>query len=180
MYGSRRNSKMRVVFLIVVFCTYFQDVVVGLHSSRLKFVKREGIDITDQFGKLRGTSDPSDSDGVCYGTHGEKAREAEAALGAGLVLPGAPQQPLPRCHSEFYLLRAILSCNIPLRGCYIVIENSKYKPCSMTYGMSINAPNFQHTEYNPGMPCDRYLQVFAEGQGCHILVTYPGGSKSYQ
>ncbi len=173
---------MRILFcLVLLLYEFYQSLTTigmyfGRHSSKLISVSKERNNITAQFGILTEYySNPNDSD-ICYGTHGEKAKAAKDSFERGDGFPDNSNTSMPRCHSEFYLLKAILNKNISLRNCDIVISNSGLKPCIMAYGQTIA----NHTEYNPGIPCDTYLKNFAKQHNCRIHVNYPGGSKDYQ
>jgi hypothetical protein len=129
-----------------------------------------GNDITAQFGAIVGqhyNSNPADQAGVCYGTFG--AAEAQANPPYGI---------LPRCHSEFYLLSAILNTNVNLNNCSIHIENEKYPPCKLARG-SMNLYRGE-VELNHGTPCDTFLRTFAQNNNCRIYVTAPKGNRAYQ
>jgi hypothetical protein len=148
--------------VLLLFC---QSVL--SHGSRLLKITLAGDNITAQFGPLTGNS-TGDVGGICYGTYGAMANAARDAVRAGHDLPPPPPQ-LPRCHSEVHLLRSVQARRANLAGCIIDIHNEEFKPCSMHYGEVYHG----RREYNPGVPCNEYLQFFAQQNHCIINVTYP-------
>lgn len=62
--------------MVCIACLFYQITCVGMrHESVLSSViNSNGADITSRFGNLVGNSDPKDSEGVCYGTHGKLRR----------------------------------------------------------------------------------------------------------
>lgn len=59
---------------------------------------------------------------------------------------------LPRCHSEFYLLKRIKANRSDLNNFKISIENEEFLPCKLRKGQL----KFSGKELNPGVPCDEY------------------------
>ena len=107
-------------FLIVFSCCIFLPLGCYCHTSTLtQVLDTNGEDITPEFGCLSADSNAGDEANVCYGTNGEKAQASkEGSFFLNL-------REMPRCHSEFYLLRKIKAKNIPIRDCTIHIDNSQ-------------------------------------------------------
>lgn len=99
-------------------------------------------------------SNSQDEAGVCYGTYG-------AATGQT-----GPFQTFPRCYSEFYLLKQIKESIPNLNNFKISIINESFLPCKLRRGQS----KFNGQELNPGIPCDEYLNNFAQGNDRRISV----------
>ena len=158
-------------------CTLFQNVLCMQHGSTLRsIIDNQGIDISQNFVNLVGNSNPNDIQDVCYGT-GNGAAQANARVAHNNKQPfPVVNVILPRCHSEFFLLQAIIAQaeiqNINLNRCKIIINNSQWPPCKMAYGQTINY-QVTRTEYNPGTPCHVYLQNFATDNQCKIMVCFP-------
>ena len=106
-------------------------------------------------------SNPQDEAGVCYGTYGAATRQT------------GPFSTLPRCHSEFYLLKRIKESIPNLNNLKISIENEKYPPCKFRRGQS----KYSGQELNPGTPCDEYLNTFARDNHCSISVKVFGNTR---
>jgi len=132
----------------------------------MQVLNPNGDNITTEFGCLSADSRAEDETNVCYGTNGEKAQESKEG---SFVLN---LREMPRCHSEFYLLRKIKEKNIPINNCIIRIENSQWPPCSTNYKGRKKSGKI---EYNPGITCDKYLDKFAREENCKILVKFPSG-----
>jgi hypothetical protein len=155
----------------MVFYLAYQALYVNAHYSVLIEVEDGGgNNITAQFGVIVGqhyNSTPADQVNVCYGTSGAARAQANPPYGI-----------LPRCHSEFYLLRAILAAGVNLNGCSIHIENEEYPPCKLARD-EINPYN-REVERNHGIPCHTYLQFFAVQNHCRIRVTPHGTAAWYR
>lgn len=150
-------------FLIVVF---FLPLGCYCHTSTLRqILNANGDNITTEFGCLSADSNAADEVKVCYGTGGEMAKRSEFD-GAYVFNSNG----MPRCHSEFYLLRKIKERNISINNCTIHIENSKWPPCSTNYRGRRKDGKIEH---NPGITCDKYLSKFAQDENCTILVEFP-------
>jgi hypothetical protein len=162
---------MRIVYFhAVVFYLVCQVLCVNAHFSMLNRVEDNvGNNITAQFGAIVGqhyNSTPADQANVCYGTFGTARAQANPPYGI-----------LPRCHSEFYLLRDILATGVNLNGCSIHIENEEYPPCKLARGQ-INPYNGE-VERNHGTTCHVFLRTFAQNNNCRIRVTAPKGNRTY-
>lgn len=130
------------------------------HYSRLEKLEDAMRNDLGNFGDLIGDSNSQDQAGICYGTYG------------AATLQTGPFQVLPRCHSEFFLLKQIQQYISVLAGYTLYIRNQSYPPCKLTRGTK--NPNNGRVELNPGTPCHQYLTNFAKQHACRIIVRCPG------
>ncbi|MDR3179273.1 MAG: hypothetical protein LBT70_00010 [Holosporaceae bacterium] len=187
---------MRWVYFFIVFVFSFCQ---SIHGHRSTLVTIQGANIPPVVRALVGAHyDSSNVDlAVCYAT-GNQQHRGHAAQQVFNALSAVPPQgippfpPLPRCHSEVMLLRAIAvtaGVNLAaLDGCRIEIGNSIFFPCK-TVCNHYTYPGSHTVEYNPGIPCDTLLRschtpgaAFQTSFGflCDsILVTYHGGAIGY-
>ncbi len=137
------------------------------HRSMLQYIyDSNNNDISKNFGKLIGSSCPNDITGVCYGTYGDASQTP-------IDVPQVFDK-IPRCHSEIDLLNKIkgkVESDLHLLGLTIVIQNDLYPPCKLTRGSE--NPCTGEIERNPGIPCNTYLEDFAESHLEHIVISWP-------
>jgi hypothetical protein len=135
------------------------QVVVAHRTTITRIINNNGVGVAIP-GTGKYDSDQNDSPGVCFGS---------GVQHANCNNPGN----LPRCHSEFFAIRAVFAANPNLNGFEITMEQSSYYPCETTCAKQQTQQHWQNPpNLNPGTTCDQYLDNFANQHGCVIYVYY--------